>query len=53
MANYISMNTPSSSMTMVDLCGDPNIFPNTGIALATRARASRVNWLAAVDLLSA
>ena len=36
---------------MVDLSGDPNIFPNTGIALATRTLADRVNWLAVVDQL--
>lgn len=36
---------------MVDLSGDPNIFPHTGIALATRVLADRANWLAVVDQL--
>jgi hypothetical protein len=36
---------------MVDLSGDPNIFPNTGFALETRSLADRVNCLAVVDQL--
>ena len=51
MANYPGMNTPPSSTSVVDLSGDPNIFPNTGIALATRTLADHVNWLAVVDQL--
>lgn len=42
------MNT-SSSLPPVDLSGDPNLFPHTGIALATRVLADRANWLAVVD----
>ena len=44
------MDTPHS-LPPIDLSGDPNIFPNTGIALATRVLADRVNWLAVVDQL--
>ena len=51
MVNYMGMNTPPISTTMVDLSGDPNIFPTTGIALATRALADCVNWLNVVDQL--
>lgn len=51
MANDSRMNTPPSSTTTVDLSGDPNVFPNTGIALATQALADRVNWLDVVDQL--
>ena len=42
------MNT-ASSLPPVDLSGDPNIFPNTGIALATRVLAHRTHWMAVVD----
>lgn len=42
------MNT-ASSLPPVDLSGDPNIFPNTGVALATRVLADRTNWMAVVD----
>ena len=40
-----------SSPSVVDLSGDPNIFPHTGITLATRILADRVNWRAVVDQL--
>lgn len=43
------MKRSSSPQTVVDLAGDPNLFPNTGIAWATRVLADRVNWLAVVD----
>ncbi len=42
-------NLPSPSV--VELSGDPHIFPHTGITLATRILADRVNWLAVVDQL--
>lgn len=42
------MKTPPS-LPPVDLAGNPDIFPNTGIALVTRVLADRVNWLAVVD----
>lgn len=48
MANTLDMNT-LSSLQPVDLSGDPNLFPHTGIALATRFLADRANWLAVVD----
>ncbi len=33
----------------VELAQDPNTFPNTGLSLAVRWLADRVNWLAVVD----
>ncbi len=49
MAKPLPMNTSPSPHTGGDLAGDPNLFPNTGITLATRALLDRVNWLAVVD----
>ncbi len=49
-AKWWNINTlPSPSV--VDLSGDPHIFPYTGITLATRILADRVNGLAVVDQL--
>ena len=48
LTNTSGMNT-ASSLPPVDLSGDPNIFPNTGIALATRVLAHRTHWMAVVD----
>ncbi len=39
MPNYQRMKTLLPSPTEVDLPSDPNIFANTGLALATRTRA--------------
>ncbi len=33
----------------VELAQDPNTFPNSGLSLAVRWLADRVNWLAVVD----
>ena len=44
------MNTHTDKSSLpVDLTGNPNLFPHTGIALVTRILADRVNWLAVVD----
>ena len=46
------MNTHTDqSSPSVDLTGNPNLFPHTGIALVTRILVDRVNWLAVVDQL--
>ena len=43
----MSMRTRTSRE--VELAQDPNTFPNTGLSLAVRWLADRVNWLAVVD----
>ena len=43
------MNTSDTTPPIVDLTGDPNLFPQTGIAWVTRILADRVNWLTVVD----
>ena len=39
----------TTTLPPIDLSGDPNLFPHTGIALAMRVLADRVNWCAVVD----
>lgn len=41
----------SPPLPPIDLSGNPDIFPNTGIALAARVLADRVNWLSVVERL--